>query len=616
MGCGENETRVRSCIEIKAEIEDRFGFFPPFFEPAMQCPPVLDNLWQQTVLSYISDENPLSVLFKERLNAFLSRYCAEPYCMIVHSAALRPLGMTAGEVLALLDSPLSDSVSEEPILGILPVPPLHEACAPIPDSPLEITLFHCATVLFLDQSESTACQEELLRLLGENAFSHLVMFLAYIKTCHSWITAHPEISYEADQRAIENLGPLLAAEPALAEFFRHYHERVAQFRQTKLTQAAAAEQLQQAHRRIDEVLENISDAFYALDGEMQITYVNRKAEQACGKTRSELIGMHLIDAFPMAAGTYSIDRHVESMSTRQPCKYETLSATMGKWVEVSIYPSGDGLSVFYRDITEQRQMLELQTLLFEREHAIAEQLQNALQLPLPSETPGIVVRKYYEAAFAQEAGVGGDFYDVFSVGAGCTALVVGDISGKGLIAAVQVATVRNMLRAFMYSRGSIAEAVMELNQALAENSLLDGFTTLFVGAYDSDARVLKYVNCGQEPALLKRAATGEIVQLPPTGIILGCIEGESFDEVTVSLDKGDVLAVFSDGLTEAGPTRTNMLGIEGVAMILATDVPAEHTMAADELAESVTLRLIAGVDRAASGDVMRDDVCLLVAVAE
>ncbi len=70
----------RSAEQIKAEIKAKFGFVPPFFEPAEQTPQVLENLWQQTLSAYVN--NPLPDLFKEKLSAYLSRFCAVPYCMI------------------------------------------------------------------------------------------------------------------------------------------------------------------------------------------------------------------------------------------------------------------------------------------------------------------------------------------------------------------------------------------------------------------------------------------------------------------------------------------------------------------------------------------------------
>ena len=82
----------------------------------------------------------------------------------------------------------------------------------------------------------------------------------------------------------------------------------------------------------------------------------------------------------------------------------------------------------------------------------------------------------------------------------------------------------------------------------------------------------------------------------------------------MTLTLGDVLVVFSDGLTEVGPTRKDRLGIEGVAALLGEPVEEAEAQDASEMAERLALRLIAGMDAAASGGVMRDDVRLLVAV--
>lgn len=245
----------------------------------------------------------------------------------------------------------------------------------------------------------------------------------------------------------------------------------------------------------------------------------------------------------------------------------------------------------------------------QRERNIAQQLQTALQPDLPGTLPGLAVDKYYRAALA-EASVGGDFFDVYAIEKGCTALVVGDLSGKGLAAASQVAVVRNMLRAFMYSRASIAEAVNELNRVLVENNLLTGFTTLFVGAFDAATRRLKYVNCGQEPALLRRTGSLPVEFLHPTGPILGAMETARYTEDTVDLGVGDVFAIFTDGLTEIGPRR-ELLGISGVVDLL-TNAPIDQTsLTAVETAAEVVKHLIRGVDEYGLMGA-RDDMCLLV----
>ena len=208
--------------------------------------------------------------------------------------------------------------------------------------------------------------------------------------------------------------------------------------------------------------------------------------------------------------------------------------------------------------------------------------------------------------------MGGDFFDVFPIGSGCTALVVGDLSGKGLRAASEVATVRNMVRYALYSGHTIAEAMTHLNRILVEHNLLTGFATLFVGLYDQNQHTLNYVNCGQEPGLLWQAETGEIRELRPTGPVLGGFDGGCFEQATESLLLGDVLALFTDGLTEVGATRKDLLEVEGVSRLLSQCAPNGNRRKDPQVMVDC---LIAGVDAFGQGGA-RDDIALLVGIIE
>ena len=245
----------------------------------------------------------------------------------------------------------------------------------------------------------------------------------------------------------------------------------------------------------------------------------------------------------------------------------------------------------------------------ERERNIAERLQEALRPSLQDTVPGLDLDSYYQPAL-EEASVGGDFFDVFPLNNGCYALVVGDLAGKGLAAAAQTATVRHMLRALLSLGDEPAAAITKLNEILAVNGLLTGFATLFAAVYEPRQCAVTYVGCGQEPGLLLRAATGLVEHLRPTGPVLGAFAGSRFGQGRVLLEKGDVLAVFTDGLTEAGLDRRNMLGVEGITSLLSNETSEMRTAA------SVAERLMAGVEGFATAAGIRDDVCLLVARVE
>lgn len=379
--------------------------------------------------------------------------------------------------------------------------------------------------------------------------------------------------------------------------------------------AREAEERRDAHARTTGILESISDGFIALDRDWRFTFLNDQAERVLFQRRDEVLGRVFWDVFPEALGTVFERQYRRAVAERVVVAFEEYFPPLDGWFEIRVYPSDGGLSLFFQNVNERKALEAERERLAERERNIAQQLQAALTPSVPERLPGMALAKHYKAAL-DEAGVGGDFYDVFPVDKGCTALVVGDLSGKGLAAASQVATVRNMLRYALYRARTLAGAVHGLNALLAEQGLLTGFATLFVGAYDSGAGTLTYVNCGQEPALIRRAVGGLVEQLVPTGPVLGSFEGAAFEERTVALGPGDALAVFTDGLTEVGRSRTEMLGVEGVADLLVGVVVPEETDGAEAVAEHLTLRLIAGVDAAAEGGVTRDDVCLLVGVVD
>ena len=250
---------MRTAREIRDEIETRFGFFPPFFAPAEGSPAVLEHLWQQTLLAYV--DNPIPALFREKLFAYLSRYCAVPYCIVCHACALRPMGLKAGEVLDLLEAlpPAHGAIDEAlgRMAGRREVP----GGWPESGSALEEDVFRCAVFLFVHQARAERCRERLRQLLSPAFYGHLITFLAYVKSCQLWVEAHPELGYEADLRAQEHLGALLREEPRLEAFFATYGERVRDERERRERQLLEAAE---AGKRAEALAETLHQQTQAL----------------------------------------------------------------------------------------------------------------------------------------------------------------------------------------------------------------------------------------------------------------------------------------------------------------------------------------------------------------
>ena len=369
--------------------------------------------------------------------------------------------------------------------------------------------------------------------------------------------------------------------------------------------------------RYRQIIEGVHDyAIFTLDLEGNITGWNVGAQKLMGYSPAEAIGQSGAIIFTP-----------EDRAAGVPAAELSQAAAEGRALDERWHLRKDG-SRFWGSGTmmalydDQGALLSLAKIIRDgtalhsrrlREQTAATQLQ-ATPLPdLPRQTPGLGVAFYYQPAW-EEAGVGGDFADVSCPQSGCTALMVGDIAGKGLEAAAQTSTLRNMLRYALYRGRTVKGAVGSLNSLVIDQDLLPGFAALFVGTFDKNAGTLTYVNCGQEPALVWRAATGDVEELGYTGPLLGIQADAEFEQQTVRLSPGDSIAIFTDGLTDIGEDRQAMLGTAGITALLkqhSAGLLEEGT--ASERAARLAERLMAD---ALSSGLVRDDVCLLAAVAE
>jgi len=213
----------RALQGIRAEIEARMGFMPPYFLPAAEAPEILASLWYQTCACYLN--NPIPALTKEKLFVRLSRFCPVSYAILSHSCSLRSLGMRAGEILRWLERPAPATDEDlEPCYALFGSMPHPLPSWPEPGSPLEEGMLLCSVYLFVAPGASPRCREELTSLLGGSNYARLASFLGYVRMYFSWLEAQPEPPQEKDVIIGANLQTMLEEEPRMASFLRAYSE--------------------------------------------------------------------------------------------------------------------------------------------------------------------------------------------------------------------------------------------------------------------------------------------------------------------------------------------------------------------------------------------------------
>ncbi|GIX46363.1 MAG: hypothetical protein KatS3mg131_0574 [Candidatus Tectimicrobiota bacterium] len=195
--------------------------------PQGVAPAVRQALWRQALASYL--HNPLPLLAKERLFAYLSRYCATPACLIYHSHVLHTLGTPTAEVCRLLQEP--PPVAETDCKELLEQLAAHRKPLrtwPPPEAPLAWALHWAAVLVFVRHAAMADLQRMLKQVLGDRHYASLILFLSYVDTVHRWAEAAPVATVPGDPRVQAWLVVLAAQEPRLAEFFGHYRTFVQQ----------------------------------------------------------------------------------------------------------------------------------------------------------------------------------------------------------------------------------------------------------------------------------------------------------------------------------------------------------------------------------------------------
>lgn len=183
----------------------------------------------------------------------------------------------------------------------------------------------------------------------------------------------------------------------------------------------------------------------------------------------------------------------------------------------------------------------------EQELQIAKQVQAKL---FPQTTPALRTLEYTGVCI-QARHVGGDYYDFLSFGADRLGLLIGDISGKGIAAALLMANLQANLRSQLAMAREQPELFLRsVNETFFENTVDSAYSTIFFAEYCDEEQRLRYANGGHLPGLLLRAG-GAVEELAPTGTVLGLFRDWDGHTGACQMQPGDLLALYTDGVTEA-----------------------------------------------------------------
>jgi sigma-B regulation protein RsbU (phosphoserine phosphatase) len=281
-------------------------------------------------------------------------------------------------------------------------------------------------------------------------------------------------------------------------------------------------------------------------------------------------------------------------------------------------PSNDQLSALgeaFDSMTASVQRLLRESeekLRLESELEIAREVQAQLFPRSAPEVPGLALYGVCKAARS----VSGDYYDFLKLGENRVCLVLGDVSGKGISAALLMAAIQSALRAQFYdgfattsgshtSPLSTAAVVSRLNLQLYENTPREKYATFFFALYDAATRRLTYTNAGHLPPVLLRR--GKVERLKVGGTVVGLFSPLTYEQAEIQIQPGDLLLAFTDGITEPENIYGEEFGEDRVLQVVRRALSASPQILVEEIYRSVS-------DWTGSPE-LQDDMTLVVAKA-
>jgi serine phosphatase RsbU (regulator of sigma subunit) len=220
---------------------------------------------------------------------------------------------------------------------------------------------------------------------------------------------------------------------------------------------------------------------------------------------------------------------------------------------------------------------------YERDMTLAAQVQRQV-LPKPLTTPGLELAGAMQTARL----LGGDYYDFFQISEDVVDVVIADVSGKGVAAALLMPSLAVALRLRARELSGPAEIIKDLDGVLKQVTNPATFVTMFYARFNQTSRTLQYASGGHNPPILMRAKTGETLLLEESGPILGILDDAEFSNSVIALEQGDMLALYTDGVTEQENEASEEFDLDRLKAVIRNDAMDSAATVVGHVSEAVS----------------------------
>lgn len=382
-------------------------------------------------------------------------------------------------------------------------------------------------------------------------------------------------------------------------------------------------QIQEAHNQASDVIDNMLDAVIIIDKTGVMIKFNPAAEFIFQLSSTKAIGRHFTILLDDSYADEYADRIQNYVNDKtSPILSNNKKEVLGKRANGEIFSMDliassmviDGRLMFLgvaRDTSANKQAEEELTRLRHIEQQIHESLKREVSIAAEIQMNMIPkgeqlfpdheqIQAYGVTKPAKE--MGGDFFDAFSIDAEHVALAVGDVSGKGIPAAIFMMKIMTLLRSNITKSTELIEALREVNKSLCFNNDSNMFVTVFIGILNVQTGQLHYINAGHDAPLI--ASKNQVfAPLPgPRNMILGIHEVKHYNVGATTLNPGDTLLLYTDGVTEAEDKDGKLYSLNRVKELLSGFEMSSREMVG---------KLLEDIDQHSQSIAQSDDITIL-----